>query len=317
MAQISTAGGFMTSFKKFLHRNRFGDVLVHRGLLSASQLQEALSLQKSQKLALGEILVRQGVISRWDLRTTLAMQTSIRTVAALVALTASLVAYAPRESYADSMKDIPASVTLAAVTMPQSEIVVQSNLFGTSERRSTDLSSFTKWSDMFDRFNREVSRESSAKVIQQWKSDLAELRGKSLVDMADGVNNLMNKVKYIGDNRNWGKSDYWETPVEFFSRGGDCEDFAIAKYASLRALGVPESQLRIAVVKDLQKGIPHAILIVYTDEGPMVLDNQIKRMTRASMISHYKPIFSINHDAWWVHSDQPVYGATQIATASR
>ncbi len=316
MTQISTTGGLMTSFKKYLNRNRFGEVLVHRGLLSASQLHEALSLQKVQKLALGEILVRQGVISRWDLRTTLALQTSIRMVAAFVTITASLVAYAPRESYAESIKDIPNSITLASVTVPQSEIVVQSNLFGTAERRSTDLSSFTKWRDMFDRFNREVARESSAKVIQKWRSDLVELRGKPLVEMANGVNNLMNKVKYIGDNRNWGKSDYWGTPIEFLTRGGDCEDFAIAKYVSLRALGVPESQLRIAVVKDLQKGIPHAILIVYTEEGPMVLDNQIKAMTRASMISHYKPIFSINHGAWWVHTDQAV-GVTQIATASR
>ncbi|MDD3019398.1 MAG: transglutaminase-like cysteine peptidase [Alphaproteobacteria bacterium] len=316
MTQISTTGGLMTSLKKYLNRNRFGEVLVHRGLLSAAQLHEALSLQKVQKLALGEILVRQGVISRWDLRTTLALQTSIRMIAAFVTITASLMAYAPRDSYAESIKDIPNSITLASVTVPQSEIVVQSNLFGTAERRSTDLSSFTKWSDMFDRFNREVSRESSAKVIQKWRSDLVELQGKPLVEMANSVNNLMNKVKYIGDNRNWGKSDYWETPVEFLTRGGDCEDFAIAKYVSLRALGVPESQLRIAVVKDIQKGIPHAILIVYTEEGPMVLDNQIKAMTRASMISHYKPIFSINNSSWWVHTDQAV-GVTQIATASR
>ncbi|MCB1551178.1 MAG: transglutaminase-like cysteine peptidase, partial [Alphaproteobacteria bacterium] len=120
---------------------------------------------------------------------------------------------------------------------------------------------------MFDRFNRDVTRESNNKILQQWKADLSDFRGQSVIEMADGVNTLLNKVKYIGDSRNWGKSDYWETPVEFLTRGGDCEDFAIAKYVSLRALGVPESLLRIAVVKDLEKGIPHAILIVYTEEG--------------------------------------------------
>ncbi len=96
----------------------------------------------------------------------------------------------------------------------------------------------------------------------------------------------MNKVRYIGDQKNWGKSDYWATPIEFLTYGGDCEDFAIAKYVSLRALGVPDRAMRIAIVKDTQKGIAHAILIVYTEDGPMVLDNQIKRMTNANAIGH-------------------------------
>ena len=110
-------------------------------------------------------------------------------------------------------------------------------LFGTGERASTDLSSFTKWSAMFDRFSREANSGSHNGVIQDWKSGLEKFRGMPLQDMANSVNNMMNKIQYIGDKKNWGKSDYWETPVEFLTYGGDCEDFAIAKYVSLRALG--------------------------------------------------------------------------------
>lgn len=310
------AQGVLRQFKRYLTRNRIGDVLVHRGKVTAEQLKEALAVQKRTGDTLGQILIDRGLISRWDLRSTLAMQSSIRTVLAVVTLTAGITGFSVKPSYAGSLKDIPTSITLASVSPEQIAGVYKTSLFGTGERQSNDLSAFTKWSDMFDRFQRDVTRESSTKVIQQWKTDLSDLRGKSLIEMADGVNSLMNKVRYIGDNKNWGKSDYWETPVEFMTRGGDCEDFAIAKYASLRALGVPESLMRIAIVKDTQKGIPHAILIVFTDQGPMVLDNQIKKMTRASTISHYKPIFSINRSAWWVHTDQNV-AATQIATASR
>lgn len=312
--------GIFSGFRHFLSSHRIGEVLVRRGILTPLQLKEALALQKRgpvSGVALGEILVSTGQISKWDLKTTLAMQSSLRMAAATVAVMASLSGFGAKTSHAGSLKDVPSSITLASVSLNYADGVSQSSLFGTGEKRSADLAAFTKWSDMFDRFQRDVSRPANQDVIRSWRNGLAALSGKPLVEMASGVNDLMNRVRYIGDNRNWGKSDYWETPVEFMTRGGDCEDFAIAKYASLRALGVPESLLRIAIVKDLEKGIPHAILIVYTDQGPMVLDNQIKRMTRASSISHYKPIFSINRSAWWVHTDQSARGATQIASASR
>jgi len=170
---------------------------------------------------------------------------------------------------------------------------------------------------MFDRFSKDVNSGASDAIVQKWKKDLTPMKGLPLIQMANEVNNLMNKIRYIGDNKNWGKSDYWGTPSEFLTYGGDCEDFAIAKYISLRALGVPDQAMRIAIVKDLQKGIPHAILIVYTENVPMVLDNQIKKMTEANDIGHYKPIFSINRTAWWLHNDNRNSNPTQIASASR
>jgi len=148
------------------------------------------------------------------------------------------------------------------------------------------------------------------------RQKLTGLQGLPLDQMASKVNTMMNAKRYITDNRNYGKNDYWATPVEFMQRGGDCEDFAIAKYTALRALGVPENRLRIAIVQDLQKNIPHAILIVYTDGGPMILDNQIKTAISATRVSHYKPIFSINQDAWWLHT-APKGNVTRVASAAR
>ena len=118
--------------------------------------------------------------------------------------------------------------------------------------------------------------------------------------MVQGVNRLVNENRYIVDKRNWGKSDYWATPVEFLKRGGDCEDFAIAKYTALRSLGFPEERLRVAIVQDTVKNIPHAVLVAYTDEGAFILDNQIKSLVDAERKGRYKPIFSINRQAWWL-----------------
>ena len=166
---------------------------------------------------------------------------------------------------------------------------------------------------MFDRFERDMNSAKGQNVMTKWKADLAALQGQSLKQMAASVNKMINKTRYINDNRNWGKSDYWATPVEFFTKGGDCEDYAIAKYASLRALGVPENRMRIAIVQDMVKNIPHAVLVVYGDDGAYILDNQSQAMKYAADIKTYKPIFSINRTAWWLHK-APTTSGTILAS---
>jgi predicted transglutaminase-like cysteine proteinase len=209
------------------------------------------------------------------------------------------------------MKDIPAQISLASASL--GDINAYPQLFGTGERKSADLSAFTKWSTMFDRFDQESRSVNGKNVLTTWRANLESMRGLPLETMVARVNDMANRVKYITDNKNWGRSDYWETPVEFFTRGGDCEDFAITKYISLRALGVPDDRMRIAIVKDMEKNIPHAILIVYGDTGTYVLDNQIKSVRAADNIGHYKPIFSINRTAWWLHTSPT---STVIASAA-
>jgi predicted transglutaminase-like cysteine proteinase len=104
----------------------------------------------------------------------------------------------------------------------------------------------------------------------------------------------------VEDIVNWGVEDVWNTPYEMQQKGGDCEDYAISKYMSLRSIGVPEEDMRIQIVQDLNLGgIIHAILIVFVDDDVYVLDNQIKHIIRAVDIYHYKPIYSINETHWW------------------
>lgn len=69
----------------------------------------------------------------------------------------------------------------------------------------------------------------------------------------------------------------------------------------MRALGFTTDQMRIAIVQDKVKNVPHAILIVYTDGNAYVLDNQDKRVRNSDEINRYKPIFSLNSNSWWLH----------------
>jgi predicted transglutaminase-like cysteine proteinase len=111
----------------------------------------------------------------------------------------------------------------------------------------------------------------------------------------------MNRQRYLTDPRNYGVKDYWATPIQFLKRDGDCEDYAIAKFISLRALGFTNDMLRIVVLQDLNLRIGHAILVVYLDGRALVLDNQVRRVVPAETIRHYQPIYSINEQHWWLH----------------
>lgn len=293
-----TYRGIIGVISHYLQRNRLGEFLVLRGKITPRQLRQILARHRHENRPLGELLIEENIITRGELKFALAAQSTIRICAALVAIT-SFAAFSSKQAFAGAIKDIPARISLVSASA-FSNIHQYPALFGAEEKRSGDLSAFTKWVSMFDRFHADSA--SNTESIDSWKQNLSKMQGLPLESMAERVNALVNRVPYISDNKNWGRSDYWATPVEFFRRGGDCEDFAIAKYSSLRALGVPEDRMRVAIVKDTQKGIPHAILIVYSDSGPLVLDNQIKTVRRADSIAHYKPIFSISRKAWWLHS---------------
>jgi predicted transglutaminase-like cysteine proteinase len=86
-------------------------------------------------------------------------------------------------------------------------------------------------------------------------------------------------------------------------RGGDCDDYSIAKYISLKRLGVPESNMRIIILQDNNLGgIMHAVLEVKVGGKPYLLDNQAKAVTAEEDIFHYRPIYAINRTAWWTYN---------------
>jgi predicted transglutaminase-like cysteine proteinase len=205
------------------------------------------------------------------------------------------------KAQAASIKDVPAQIKIST-SDHFNTVAAYPRLFASTEKRSSSLKEFTKWSGMFGKFDRQLAMNSSMPVIQKFQSDLRGLQGLPLNTMAARVNDMMNAKNYITDKRNWGTNDYWATPVEFLQRGGDCEDFAIAKYTALRMLGVPEERLRVAIVHDNLKNIAHAILIVYTDGGAIILDNQEKSVLDGNRAGRYRPIYSINRTAWWLHT---------------
>jgi len=174
-----------------------------------------------------------------------------------------------------------------------------SKLFGTKEIRNKNLKPFPEWTGMLKRYFKEgalgegdcTSASFNTCHLAEWQKFLNSLEGKKVVSQVKAVNKYLNGVKYITDVRNWGVTDYWATPTQFKSQNGDCEDYAIAKYMSLRAIGYPMDKMRIVVVQDENLGVAHGILAVYINDKPYILDNQIKQILPSKKIHHYKPFF--------------------------
>jgi predicted transglutaminase-like cysteine proteinase len=151
-----------------------------------------------------------------------------------------------------------------------------------------------------------------------WKQLVAELRALPLRARIERVNDILNRVPYVPAAVNWHDAAYWETPYEFLARGGQCQDYAIAKYLALRESGVPENALRFVVVHDNQAELDHAIALVDVDGVSLALDNQLAAVTPVELLrQRYSPYYALNDQGWWSYmspSAMPV--AWQPATAN-
>ncbi len=117
------------------------------------------------------------------------------------------------------------------------------------------------------------------------------------------TNEFYNQIPYFSDMEHWGVEDYWATPVEIVaSFGGDCEDYAIAKYMTLKDLGVPIDHMRITYVRAINLGVTHMVLAYYPtpDADPWILDNLIPEIKLASARTDLVPVYSFNDDDLWL-----------------
>jgi predicted transglutaminase-like cysteine proteinase len=146
--------------------------------------------------------------------------------------------------------------------------------------------------------------------LTAWRDILTAPKYKQLPERRklELVNDFMNQTPFISDIQHWGKTDYWATPVEFLStNGGDCEDYSIAKYFTLRTLGVADDKLRITYVKELvQFNEAHMVLAYFpsADDEPLVLDNINKTIVPASRRTDLLPVYSFNGSGLWLAKEQ-------------
>lgn len=142
-----------------------------------------------------------------------------------------------------------------------------------------------------------------------WLRLIELARDQPLAEQLSRVNGFFNgRVRFVADDIAWQQPDYWATPLETIATGhGDCEDFAIAKYMSLRVLGVPQARLRLIYVRALVPGtgssLPQAHMVLGyfpTPNGePRILDNLVGEIEWASARADLTPVFSFNDEGLW------------------
>lgn len=187
-------------------------------------------------------------------------------------------------------------------------VYADSGLFGTKEVKSNDLSIFPKWTGMIKRMQsdnvvdaRQCAAETSYCYYRKWKAFIASIKPLPQLEQLRRVQDYANEVRYIIDPINWQVPDYWATPRQFFMKDGDCEDYAIIKFMTLRELGFSNQNMRIVVLNDENLKALHAVLTVKVGNTTYMLDNQIDEVVPESRIHHYRPIYSINETSWWRH----------------
>jgi predicted transglutaminase-like cysteine proteinase len=157
------------------------------------------------------------------------------------------------------------------------------------------LARLPKWTQVESRHNSQVQQGSAV-----WQQAVAELNGLNESDLLSAVNTFVNQARYVSDDRNYGTADHWATFTDLFQRGGDCEDYAIAKYLLLRALGIPSSRMRILVMRASGGIAEHSVLIVQSGNQTVVLDNLRARPYRYTQRTASAVSYAFNEQAMWL-----------------
>lgn len=120
-------------------------------------------------------------------------------------------------------------------------------------------------------------------------------RSLSGVDQLRKIDQLFDTVPYVEDYKLYIDNDYWATPEEFLElNGGDCEDYAIAKYVALKELGWDEGNMKIVVLWDDKMQLHHAVLLVRFEGEEWILDNARPDIVGPEHLPHYTPLYAVN-----------------------
>lgn len=145
--------------------------------------------------------------------------------------------------------------------------------------------------------------DKAASRLRFWQKTVLDAKNNTEAEQLEIVNRFFNQVRFLSDQEHWQREDYWATPLELLAtNGGDCEDYSIAKYFTLRELGIPDDKLKITYVKAVQLNQAHMILAYYDFPGaePLILDNLVDEILPASERPDLVPVYSFNGEGLWL-----------------
>lgn len=152
--------------------------------------------------------------------------------------------------------------------------------------------------------------QNTAELVDEWQAEIETMKSLPEREKLERANDFFNaRIRWVQDSQVWKKNDYWATPLELMARSmGDCEDFAIAKYATLILADVDIDKLRITYVKakatlsKTAKNRAHMVLAYYPSATgePVILDNIVTQIRPASARPDLIPVYGFNSKGIWV-----------------
>ena len=146
--------------------------------------------------------------------------------------------------------------------------------------------------------------EAASTRVLRWQTLIESTKNLPEKEKLKRVNDFFNQqIEFVDDDYLWGVNDYWATPLEMLARGaGDCEDYSIAKYFTLRELGVDDKKIRITYVKAIELNQAHMVLTFFETPRsvPLVLDNLIPSIKLATKRRDLLPVYSFNGSGLWL-----------------
>jgi predicted transglutaminase-like cysteine proteinase len=104
-------------------------------------------------------------------------------------------------------------------------------------------------------------------------------------------------VRPVSDGMQWGVADHWSDPFEtLLSSRGDCEDYAILKYAALLEAGIPREDVKIVILKNFFPNEDHAAVATRVDGQWLILDNRTLTLVRDTDVTRAIPQFVLDHE---------------------
>ncbi|MEO6247252.1 MAG: transglutaminase-like cysteine peptidase [Sphingomicrobium sp.] len=131
----------------------------------------------------------------------------------------------------------------------------------------------------------------------------ASLGNRDSLHRLEAVNIYVNsRVHFVDDSVQYGVADYWAPAAQTLHRGkGDCEDFAIAKLAMLRAAGFASRDLYLVIAKDLVRRQDHAVAVARANGRLWVLDSGTDQLLDSAEVPDYRPVLSFSAGHSWTH----------------
>jgi predicted transglutaminase-like cysteine proteinase len=104
-------------------------------------------------------------------------------------------------------------------------------------------------------------------------------------------------ISPVSDEIQWGVADHWSDPFEtLLSKRGDCEDYAILKYAALLGAGVSKDDVGIVILKNFFPNEDHAAVATRVDGQWLILDNRSLTLVRDTDVTRAIPEFVLDHN---------------------